>query len=540
MKKVPGLKSLDLNQFKRLIYRIDIHLKHNLFFILALTIYTILAISLFNYYQYIVTVDGISYISIAQNYVIGDVSNAINGYWSPLFSWLLTPFLLFGSTKIYIIHSARILSLIISFFTLFGIKFLFSKFITDEKINNISIFVMIPTVLYFAFYLNTPDLLLVCILLFYLGLIFDPKYSFQLRNGFACGFLGALAYFSKSYAFIFFICHFIIFNIFFYFNELDYAKKNKVKKNLILGLTVFLALSGIWIGLISDKYGEITIGTSGTYNQGLVGPESSGHPPLYQGLIKPPNENAVSAWEDPSYFEIKSWNPLESVNSFIFELNLIWYNIMKTANIFLSFSFLSILILLTTIFFIKSQKDTALKRHLTYLFVTIFIYTAGYCLILVESRYLWIISILIFLLALCLFELLYKNDIIKIRIRNLLLVILIASFIIMPINGLIDSVDIDKNIHYSSNTLKECYNVHGNLASNDDWMISLILTYYLNGTYYGITKNTYNLNELETELQDNNIDYYLVWGTNQTNLPYNEITNGKIDHLKVYQIKNPV
>jgi hypothetical protein len=321
---------------------------------------------------------------------------------------------------------------------------------------------------------------------------------------------------------------------------MECLNKNKVKKNLILGLTVFLALSGIWIGLISDKYDEITIGTSGVYNQGLVGPDSNGHPPLYEGLIKPPNQSAVSAWEDPSYFKMKPWNPLESVKSFIFELNLIWNNLAKTVNIFLSFTFLSILILLTTIFLIKSQKNDNPKKGLTYLIVTIFIYTSGYCLILVEPRYLWINSILIFLLGVYLFEVLYKKDIIKIRIRNLLLIILISSSLIMPISGLIDSANIDKNIHYSSNTLKDDYNVHGNLASNDEWMISLILIYYLDGTYYGITKNTYNLNELKTELQDNNIDYYLVWGTNQTNLPYTEITNGKIDNLKVYFIKNPV
>jgi len=259
---------------------------------------------LFKYYQYIITSDSISYISIAQKYAIGDVSNAINGYWGPLISWLLIPFSLFGSTKMYLVHSAKILNLIIGFFTLIGVKFLFSKFLSDEKLTNIILFALIPSVLYFAFYKFTPDLLIVCILLFYLGVLFDPKYSFRLQNGFACGVLGALAYFSKSYAFVFFICHFIIFNIFFYFHEIDNEKRNKVKKNFILGLTVFLALSGIWIGLISDKYDKITIGTSGTYNQAVLGPESEGHPPLYQGLFEPPNKSAISAWEDPSYFKI--------------------------------------------------------------------------------------------------------------------------------------------------------------------------------------------------------------------------------------------
>jgi hypothetical protein len=540
MKRLPSLKLFDIKRLNRLFKTKNGHLKPNLVFATALLSYIILAILLFKYYQYIITTDGVSYISIANEYAIGDFSDAINGYWSPLFSWLLAPFLSFGTTKMYLIHSGRILSLIIGFFTLIGVKFLFSKFITNKNIKNIAIFSMVPVVLYFALYLITPDLLIACVLLFYFGLIFDPKYSFHLRNGFACGFLGALAYFSKTFAFVFFIFHFIIFNIFFYFKAVDDEKKKKVKRNLILGLTVFLALSGIWIGLISDKYDKVTIGTSGTYNQAFVGPDSQGHP--LNGLIVPPNKNAVSGWEDPSYFNIKPWNPLGSIKSIIFELNIIWNNIIKTSTKFLSFSILSLFILLAALIFVlKYKKDEVSKRNLMYLLVTIFIYSGGYCLIFVDTRYLWVISILIFLLGVYLFEVLFKNGLIKSKIRNILLILLILSTFIMPVTELNDNINVDENIHNISYDLQYNYHVHGNLASKNEWVLSLILTYYLDGKYYGQTKNDSNLNELETELKNNNIDYYLVWGkSNQTDLPYQEITGGKIDILKVYYIKNKI
>ena len=540
MKRFTNLKSFDIKRLNRWMNGKNGHLKPNLVFATALLTYIILAILLFNYYQYIITSDGVSYISIAQEYALGDFPDAINGYWSPLFSWLLSPFLLVGTTKMYLVHSGRILSLIIGFFTLIGIKFLISKFITNENVKSIAIFAMVPIVLYFALYIITPDLLITCILLFYFGLIFDPKYSFRLRNGFACGFLGALAYFSKTFAFVFFIVHFIIFNLFFYFKAVDNEKKKKVKKNLILGLTVFLALSGIWIGLITDKYDKFTIGTSGTYNQAFVGPESNGHP--MNGLIVPPNKNAVSGWEDPSYFKIKPWNPMGSVKSIIFELNIIWNNIIKTSMKFLSFSILSLLILLIALIFVlKYKKDEDSKRKLMYLLITIFIYSGGYCLIFVDTRYLWIISILIFLLGVYLFEVLYKNGLIKSKIRNILLLLLILSFLIMPVTELINNMNVDENVHSISYNLKYDYNVHGNLASKNEWVLSLVLTYYLDGKYYGQTRNDSNLNELETELKNDNIDYYLVWGnSNQTDLPYKEITGGKIAILKVYSLKNNI
>jgi hypothetical protein len=538
MKKLSDIKSFVLNHIKRSIENNEL-LGSNLIFLMVLIIYIISSILLFNYYQYIIFSDGLSYITIAQEYTIPSLSNAINGYWSPLFSWMLVLFLFFGSTKMYLIHSAKILSVIIGFVTLIGVKFLFTKFI-NRNLSNIAVGVMIPPVLFFAFYLITPDLLIICLILFYLGVLFDPKYSFRLRNGLVCGFIGALAYFSKTFAFIFFILHFIIFNILFYFNEFDYEKKNKIKKNLLLGLTVFLLLSGIWIVLISDKYHEITIGTSGTYNQNLIGPESHGHPPLYQGLIAPPNKYALSSWEDASYFKMNTWNPIGSVKSFIFELNIVCKNIIKMGYILSSFSILSLLILVATfIFVIKNKKDEVSRRKLMYLLITIVIYSGGYCLIYVESRYLLIISILILLMGLYLIETFYKNGFFKKKIRNLLLIFLIISFLIMPINELNDSMNIAKTYHDIGYNLKDNYSIHGNIASNDQWYVSLILTYYLNDKYYGQTQKETSLNDLQTELKNNNIDYYFEWGSsNQTDLPYNEITGGKLPfHLKIYSVK---
>lgn len=538
MKRLSDIKSSIFTPIKRSLKN-NGFLGNNLIFFMALILYSISALLLFNYYQYIIFSDGLSYISIAQEYSITSFSNAINGYWSPLFSWMLVPFLFFGSTKMYIIHSAKILSLIIGFFTLIGIRYLFSKFIS-RNLSNISVLVMIPTVLYIAFYLITPDLLIVCLILFYFGIIFDPKYSSKLHNGLACGFIGALAYFSKTFAFVFFILHFILFNTIFYFKDFDHEKKNRIKKNLLLGLTVFFVLSGIWVVLISDKYHEITIGTSGTYNQDIIGPSSQGHPPLYQGLIAPPNKYALSSWEDPTYFKIDSWSPLSSLKNFIFELNIIWNNIIKTGYILLGFSVLSLLILAgTLIFILKYKKDEVSRRKLLYLLITVVIYSGGYCLIFVESRYLLIISILILLMGIYLIEASYKNDLFNLNIRNLLLLFLILSFVILPISELDDSVNVGKTYHDLGYNIKYNYSVNGNVASNDQWYVSLILTYYLNDKYYGQTKKNISLNDLETELKSNNIDYYFEWGSsNQTDLPYKEITGGKLPyHLKIYSVK---
>ena len=63
-------------------------MRHNLDLISIIIIYFIIGIFLIQYYQYGLNSDSISYITIAQEYLKGHFTDAVNGYWSPLFSWL--------------------------------------------------------------------------------------------------------------------------------------------------------------------------------------------------------------------------------------------------------------------------------------------------------------------------------------------------------------------------------------------------------------------------------------------------------------------
>src|SRR5690606_4259349 len=48
--------------------------------------------------RYVLGIDTISYISIAEHYLNGRWQYAINAYWSPMVSWLMTPFISVGFT----------------------------------------------------------------------------------------------------------------------------------------------------------------------------------------------------------------------------------------------------------------------------------------------------------------------------------------------------------------------------------------------------------------------------------------------------------
>lgn len=518
-------------------------LNDNLDLIIILTLYSILSVISIKYYPN-TDVDGISYINIAHAYAMGNWTGAVNGYWSPLYSWLMVPFFLSGFTPIYGVYISKIVPLIIGFFTIISIRKLSRIFKMDRIVEIALLSSSIPVILYFALMYNTPDLLIVFILIIYLSIIFNPQYTFNWTNGILCGFIGAAAYLTKSYAFPFFIVHFLIFNLIYYFKDLDSQNKNKILKNMFLGFFIFFMISGLWIGIINEKYEKLTISTSGEYNQALIGPTYTENPtshikyPVdYNGLFKPPNNSSTSIWDDPTYIKMEHWNPFASFGDFNRQLTIIWENIVFTYNIIESFFIVSIFLIIAILIFIwKSKAQQIIKERLIYLLITIFIYTAGYSFITVVWRYLWFIFILIMIACFYLVHGMYKSKMITATVRNILLIILIFSFIAEPVYELNLFSSNENQIYNISNTLQQEYKINGNIASNSKWEYMLAFSYYSNNKYYGQTKKTDNSLDLQKELDENKIDYYFVW--NNKSIPkltdYREITNSRIKGLKIY------
>lgn len=504
---------------------------------LIIVIYLIIGLFLLNYYQYILNSDGISYISIAQKYMVLDFKNAINGYWGPLFSWLMIPFLIFSSTPSSNLYLVKLLSLFVGIFTIIGVKTLSDKFEIRDSIQTVLLMALIPIMLSFSLFMITPDLLVVCFLIFYLSYLFSSNYSYNIKNGVLCGLFGALAFLTKSYAFLFFVFHFAIMNLFYYYEAISKENKKIILKNSLIGLSIFFIISGVWIGLISEKYGYLNIGTSGKYNYELVGPQSQGQAMFYQGLIEPPNDSALSAWEDPSYFNMQPWSAFGSVDNFQYQLNLIGSNIVKIADILEMYSILSLIILMGAILFILKAPSKSSRNKMIYLMVTILIFSGGYSFILIEFRYLWLVFILLMIMGIYLINNIYEiGKLGKLR-RNILLMLIIISFVVGPVSVLVNDVNLERDIYDLSQTLYNDYHVYGNIASDENWELTIYLAYYLKSKYYGITTNNYDENAINNQLEVNRIKYYFVW--NKTvNLQlegYREITHGKISILRIYE-----
>ena len=510
--------------------------------ILVLIIYILFGIFLLKYYQYQINTDGIRYIYIANLYLTDQWGTAIDAYWGPLISWLLIPFLYFSHTPVNELISTKILSLIIGFFTIIGVKQLSYRFEMDETIRTSILFILIPIILYFAYSVFTPDLLIVCLLVFYLSIIFNPNYPEKLSNGIFCGILGALSFLGKSYLFPFFIATFIIFNLFHYFKGIEQDKRKKVIKNLFIGFIIFFIISGVWILLISQKEGKITIGTSGEVNYGKVGPLGN---IIADGN---PNEGITQKFAYNSSYTpyIYNWSPFKSWNNFKLQLKIIFKNTKQLISILNSFSYLSIIILISCILLcIPPTKKLLSESNILYSLVTIAIYAGGYLPILLEERYLWIIYILLILMGGYLINLMFKWNYFPKKkfsgmIKTIVILLFAFSFIIMPLNYLVQNIHTDENIYNLSETLMKEYGIHGNLASNTNHQNAQFISFYTKAKYLGEGQENVTDNELKINLNKLNIDYYFVWGYSPNSKylddNYKELTNGTINGLKIYSI----
>ena len=511
----------------------------------VLIIYVILGLFLIKYYRYQINPDGISYISVAQKYLNGNFSNAVNGWWGPLLSWLLMPFLYFSSDALLAGKMLTLFTGIAAFIALWALSY---RFEMVESVRTIILFSAIPVILSFAFSDLTPDLLLTSILLFYLTVIFSANYANRINKGILCGVLGGIAYLSKSFAFPFFISHFFIMNVLRYFRAETRQTKKKIVQNFLTGAAVFAVISGVWIGLISNKYGELTFGTAGKAAYRVrAAPDAPGWGVLRSGFLEPSNETAISSWEDPSYIKMPPYEKMDFWSFVKNQLKVVGRHSHEMAKLFMRFSPLSIATgIAYLLFWMKKLSKTTIltiSPEVLYPTVTVVLFAGGYSLVLVMARYIWVIFIMSMLMGGYVLSRLFESDFFTKTRRAALLIIFFLSFAVPASHGLRDYAHRGKWVYNLGQALKNAIPAKSKIASNSNWAGLLFLSYHLDCKYYGAQEKNIGKIELKRQLEKYGIDYYLFWGGTASDLSflsdYQEITGGRILGLGIYSLKKP-
>jgi len=492
--------------------------------------YWAIGLAIFRFFPYNICPDSVAYFSLAKLYSNNHFLLAINSHWSPLFCWLLAPLLHFNLPP----HVAtNLLAFPIGSFVIFNTWKLGEPLGLTLKHRRLAVVTAFPSVLYWTFTNCGPDFLFLSLVLAYINLILRKDFGSQIWLGISSGAMGGLCYLAKSYGFPFFIVSFTIASL---CNST--ATNQNIRKKLLCffaGFSVFLAVSLPWVLLISNKNHHPTIGTSGAFTFQFNAPNHR-DPSALQGLLAPPNEYAVTYWEDPSKLRTTKWSPLNSKSDFIYYLRVLNKNFWVTLERFNEFSPLSIgfIFLAAAIAWGTILKGKSIYKPASILIAILTIYSAGYMLIYVDIRYFWPAAIGAIALSCITLQWLEATSNLNRISATVLSAAFALSFWMHPIMMLGCIVNLGKS-HYIA-SLKNDYLTGQRMASNE-WLPSIRLAYYRNAKFYGIPDSDMNDGSIASSLQKNSIKYFLLWGNDKAPTylaDYKRVDDGTVADLRVF------
>jgi hypothetical protein len=480
--------------------------------------------------------DAVSYLTIARKYRAWEFSDAINGYWSPLLSWLLAPLLCLGApTDV----TAKCLQVAIGAGSLSIVWWLGKRLELPGSVRVWTTLALVPAVAMYALSDTTPDLLVAVILAASIGVVIGKEYPRSPWQGAACGLLGALAYLAKAYAFPFFLAHYGAVSCYLFVRRRsNRGELRSLAAATAAGLLVFAAIAGSWASLLSSKYSRITIGTTGSYQLSLGG---RGHPTEVGGLYPPTNRMAVSAWEDPSNLRIPARQPgtTSSVKPkpaakpgntpsakpapkpaakswlagwpFNHLLHRLLHNGVRYMGTLFRLSPLSPFILLGLLFSCWRVPRGPARDRCVILLGTLLLYPAGYLMIFINERFFWLIAFL-----LCLAAGLLASTLPVLRRnpwRTCWAVAVAVSFTLWPAWVLFRlRHHVLEETPVAAAQLRPMMAPGTRIASDLEWGITNSIAFHLDARYYGLLRPDASAEEQEQQLREHHIRYLLVWG----------------------------
>jgi hypothetical protein len=327
--------------------------------------------------------DGAYYIHLATYIAGGRPWMAVSGYWSPLFIFLLAPFL---KANIDGLYAARIVLGLAGGGVVLASVFLLRRCTRLGPAWRMAVASAVAVnAVGWATNIITPDMILAAILLVYVSLTYSAALVHRRGLQLACGALGGLAYLAKSYGLPFFLAHFTLAVVF--HGLTTKAPRAQVIKALACGFVAFLAVAGPWIAILSYKYQKPTFSTAGPINWAIAGPPDVYR--LHSDALRVPAPGRLFLGEDLDAQHYEPWSPLQSKAYFLYQVKKILLTaerIVDTVRFYdVLGAILPIILFLPLLLMAYGACD---RLQLAWFTGTMAIYCSGFLFVWYDGRYL--------------------------------------------------------------------------------------------------------------------------------------------------------
>lgn len=263
-------------------------------YILASVVYALLLAVVVAKSKLLFSYDAIAYYMLARHWAEGDWALAVSGYWGPLFSWIMAPFLPVSKDPATV---ARIALAVSSFaFVLAALRL----FIVAGLAWPWRGWAIALTMLFAAGWVErviTPDLLMSGLLLLGFGYALQALGGADRRAPWIAGGLYGLAYLAKTPGLPLGIALAVSLPaLTWLFGGL--AWKDCVRQ-IGRGLVGVIAVGAVWISVLSIHYGQFTWSTAATLNAAHLEGDEAGSMDVFRALSAP-RDGRLSGWEEPS------------------------------------------------------------------------------------------------------------------------------------------------------------------------------------------------------------------------------------------------
>lgn len=303
--------------------------------------------------------DAIAYMRLAEHYAAGRADLMISGYWGPLISWLMAPWLWLGLESL---TAARIVMGCSGLAFLASTVFLLTRLGISPGQRLCGAIVAAITGIVWSVTEITPDLLLASLLTMAAGSMISIQWLESRQGPWQAGVWMALAYTCKAVGMPIALGCCGGFGFLWWLTQP--AQHRCVLKQLLRTVLIFGLLAGLWISVISLKYQRLVFSTSARIGHAVVGPNDLDRSQAFALQFHQPPPGRLTSWEDPSNLPYQYWSPWERSDYLRHQVSLIGRNVMVARHRLAELDLIGIdqLVLVVGWVFLLGQCVSAVRR----------------------------------------------------------------------------------------------------------------------------------------------------------------------------------